>query len=191
MSLPSLGAELTLTRLSLNQLFHFFLRRATGSCASCLRSLLLPRDPLQLLAFFFIFNLLCVHDSVFNPANLSTSFFNPCPGKLMVSFASSPSPSRLSTVPRPYRGCSTTDPGPKVFLPPVLGRICASGGGGLPNLGCCEAVCKAGCDACCGDLVGGLWATEPESCIGINGICSNLPPPGFACAGGTACGGLA
>src|SRR4051812_36036106 len=34
----------------------------------------------------------------------------------MVNFASSPSPSRRNTVPRPYFGCCTTEPYPSVFF---------------------------------------------------------------------------
>ena len=56
------------------------------------------------LAFRAIFNMLRVHRLAFSPANFSTSFFSPTPGKLTVIFALSPSPSRRTTVPRPYLG---------------------------------------------------------------------------------------
>src|SRR5947209_17097948 len=61
-------------------------------------------------------------------ANFSTSFFNPKRGNCTVIFASSPSPSRLYTVPSPYLGCTTRCPGLNPFLPVgsrigTLGRL--------------------------------------------------------------------
>jgi hypothetical protein len=64
----------------------------------------LARRPLQLLTFRPIRYRFCIHQSVFNPAYFSISFLSPCPGKLTVSFASSPSPSRLTITPFPYLG---------------------------------------------------------------------------------------
>src|SRR3954452_14319067 len=48
-----------------------------------------------------------------NPAYFSISFFCPKPGKLTVSFAASPVPSRRSTSPRPYFGWRTCEAGAK------------------------------------------------------------------------------
>src|SRR5206468_7184227 len=61
-------------------------------------------------------------------ANFSTSFFSPACGNCTVIFASSPSPSRLYTVPSPYFGCTTRCPGLNPFLPVgsgmgTLGRL--------------------------------------------------------------------
>src|SRR5215831_5974810 len=64
----------------------------------------LARRAFQLLAFGFVGDLLCVHQSLFNPAYFSISFFNPKRGKFTVILASSPSPSRRTTVPVPYFG---------------------------------------------------------------------------------------
>src|SRR6185312_16349228 len=77
--------------------------RHTGR-ALCLRRRFLSRHALQLLTFLSILNVFCVHSSTLIPAYFSTIFFNPNPGKLIVSFASSPSPSRRRMVPRPYFG---------------------------------------------------------------------------------------
>lgn len=93
--------------LALRHLFYFVLVRPAchSGCPLCLRSGLLPRGALQALAFYFVFHVLCVHSSILIPAYFAIIFFNPYPGKLIVSFASSPSPSRRNTVPRPYFGC--------------------------------------------------------------------------------------
>lgn len=64
----------------------------------------LTRCALQFLSFRRISNMFCIHQSYFNPAYFSISFLSPYPGKLTVSLASSPSPSRLTIVPRPYLG---------------------------------------------------------------------------------------
>src|SRR5215831_16247014 len=72
---------------------------------------LLTRRALYLLTFRFIGDLRCVHQFLFNPAYFSTSFFRPKRGKFTVILASSPSPSRRTTVPVPYLGWSTTVPG--------------------------------------------------------------------------------
>src|SRR6185312_2182912 len=70
----------------------------------------------HLLAFCFIGDVFCVHSSTLIPAYFSMIFFNPYPGKLIVSFASSPSPSRRITTPRPYFGCWTVLPAPNLPL---------------------------------------------------------------------------
>ena len=55
------------------------------------------RSVLSVTVFVFI-------QFLFNPAYFSTSFLSPKRGKLTVILASSPSPSRLTTVPVPYFG---------------------------------------------------------------------------------------
>src|SRR5271169_2240323 len=77
---------------------------------------LFPCRPLQLFPFRSVSYLFCVHQPFFNPAYFSTSFFNPYRGKLTVILASSPSPSRRTTVPIPYLGCSTVIPVRAGFL---------------------------------------------------------------------------
>src|SRR5215471_844602 len=91
-----------------NLLLHGAAGDATGALG--LGSGLLARGALQLLAFCFVGDVLGVHQSLFNPAYFSTSFFNPKRGKFTVILASSPSPSRRTTVPVPYLGCSTVMP---------------------------------------------------------------------------------
>src|SRR5207248_8388645 len=88
----------------------------------------LARRALQLLSFGPVRCVFCIHQSVFNPAYFSISFLSPCPGKLTVSFASSPSPSRLTITPLPYLGWLTVDP---VFL-----GACGLGGEGGAGFGC-------------------------------------------------------
>src|SRR6516225_5379331 len=69
-----------------------------------LRRRLLARRALDLLAFRFVGDLGCIHQFRFNPAYFSTSFLRPKRGKFTVILASSPSPSRRTTVPLPYLG---------------------------------------------------------------------------------------
>src|SRR5215210_6157617 len=54
-----------------------------------------------------------------SPAYFSISFFCPKPGKLTVSLAASPVPSRRRTRPRPYFGWRTCVPGVKSPLDAV------------------------------------------------------------------------
>src|ERR1017187_1234448 len=75
-----------------------------------LRRCLLARRALQLLAFCLVGNCLRIHQLLFSPAYFSISFLRPKRGKLTVILASSPSPSRRTTVPAPYLGCSTIMP---------------------------------------------------------------------------------
>jgi len=107
------GLDLTLVSvepltfaLALDQLFHLALVRSPRDtrCALGFRSSFLTGYAFEAFAFGFIFNVLCVHSSILIPAYFSIIFLSPYPGKLIVSFASSPSPSRRSTVPRPYLG---------------------------------------------------------------------------------------
>src|ERR1017187_6750229 len=85
-----------------------------SACHTCgpfgLRRCLLARRALQLLAFCLVGNCLRIHQLLFSPANFSISFLRPKRGKLTVILASSPSPSRRTTVPVPYLGCSTIMP---------------------------------------------------------------------------------
>src|SRR5713101_6425510 len=101
-------AGLTLT-LALSGASDLLLHRAARHTRRSLRfgRNLLARRPLQLLSFRPIRYRFCIHQSVFNPAYFSINFLSPCPGKLTVSFASSPSPSRLTITPLPYFGCTT------------------------------------------------------------------------------------
>src|SRR5262249_820423 len=71
---------------------------------------LLPCGPLLLFSLCSIRDLRCVHQFLFKPAYFSISFFKPKRGKLTVILASSPSPSRRTTVPMPYLGCCTVIP---------------------------------------------------------------------------------
>src|SRR5579883_86357 len=108
-------------RLTLDQLLHLALIGTAGLAVRpglqrLFRIRLLARSPLGCFAFVFVLDMLRVHSSILIPAYFSTSFFKPCPGKLTVSLASSPSPSRLNTVPRPYFGCCTTEPAPNALL---------------------------------------------------------------------------
>src|SRR5271165_2472552 len=103
----ALPLPLTLCRAA-NLLLHRS-ARYSGSALG-LRSHLLARRPLQFLSFRPILNVFRVHQSLFNPAYFSINFLSPYPGKLTVSLASSPSPSRLTIVPLPYFGCSTVVP---------------------------------------------------------------------------------
>src|SRR5205085_8056213 len=80
-----------------------------GSAFGFGRCLLTGRT-LQFLAFSLVGDRLRVHQFLFKPAYFSTSFFKPKRGKLTVILASSPSPSRRTTVPVPYLGCSTVIP---------------------------------------------------------------------------------
>src|SRR5207302_8868874 len=123
--------------LALDHLLNFSLARSACHAGGAfgLRRRFLAGLALQLFAFGSICNVFGVHSS-FIPAYFSTSLFSPWPGKLTVSLASSPSPSRRSTVPRPYRGCTTVEPEPKGFL-----RTAGLGGGG------CGGVAASG--ACC------------------------------------------
>src|SRR6266516_3071634 len=91
---------------------NLLLHRAAGDAGRALGlgSGLFASGTLQLLAFYFVGDFLRVHQSLFNPAYFSTSFFNPKRGKFTVILASSPSPSRRTTVPAPYLGCSTVIP---------------------------------------------------------------------------------
>src|SRR6185369_15569637 len=79
---------------------------------------LLAGGTLQLLAFVFVGNFFGIHSTLI-PAYFAINFFKPYPGKLTVTFVSSPEPSRRSTVPRPHLVCSTVEPGPN-FLGPVF-----------------------------------------------------------------------
>src|ERR1035438_10622771 len=67
---------------------------------------LLARRALQLLAFCLVGNCLRIHQLLFSAAYFSTSFLRPWRGKLTVILASSPSPSRRTTLPAPGLGCS-------------------------------------------------------------------------------------
>jgi hypothetical protein len=100
--------------------------------------------------FAFLLSLIACHHQAFSsPAYFSMSFFWPKPGKLTVSLAESPAPSRRRTRPRPYLGWRTCEPGanaPAAFdeddaegdeagplLPPAdAARRLGSGAGGLP-----------------------------------------------------------
>src|ERR1017187_1169714 len=98
--------------LALSLVADLFLGRPAGHTSSPfgLRRSLLARRALQLLAFCLIGNCLRIHQLLFSPANFSISFLRPKRGKLTVILASSPSPSRRTTVPVPYLGCSTIMP---------------------------------------------------------------------------------
>src|SRR5271168_4514471 len=102
--------------LALNYLLYLALLRATGHVGGPWtdRRGGLARSALGLLAFYSVFYVLGVH-SILIPAYFATSFFNPYPGKLTVTLASSPEPSNRTMVPRPYLTCSMVDPNP-VFL---------------------------------------------------------------------------
>src|SRR5579884_802985 len=89
--------------LALGHLLYFALLRSASyvSRARRKRRSLFPRGALGFLAFCSIFNMLCVH-SILIPAYFATNFFSPYPGKLTVTLASSPEPSNMTMVPRPY-----------------------------------------------------------------------------------------
>ena len=98
--------------LALDELLHFMFVRSARDTGGALgfRRGFLTGCAFEALAFGFIFNVLGVHSSILIPAYFSTIFLSPYPGKLIVSFASSPSPSRRKMVPRPYFGCFTVAP---------------------------------------------------------------------------------
>src|SRR5664280_3347125 len=102
-------------RLTARQLLHLALGRTAGIGTGRFRGGFLACGALHLLAFNFVGNALgichefCVPliDGAYafsNWAYFSTSFFKPNLGNCTVIFASSPSPSRLYTVPSPYLG---------------------------------------------------------------------------------------
>src|ERR1039457_2071579 len=133
--------------LALSLVADLFLGRPAGHTSSPfgLRRSLLARRALQLLAFCLIGNCLRIHQLLFSPANFSISFLRPKRGKLTVILASSPSPSRRTTVPVPYLGCSTTIPvrAPLRAAGGEMGAVL--GGGGLPKgRGNCGGVRKSG-----------------------------------------------
>ena len=99
--------------LALGLVTDLFLHGAAGYAGGALgfgRGLF-ARGAFQLLAFGLVGNGLGVHRFRLSPAYFSTSFLRPTPGKFTVILASSPSPSRRTTVPVPYLGWSTTDSG--------------------------------------------------------------------------------
>src|ERR1019366_6689676 len=109
-------------RLTPCQLFHLALCRTAGIGAGRFRGGFLACGALHLLAFNFVGNALGICHEFCVPlidggyafsswAYFSTSFFKPNLGNCTVIFASSPSPSRLYTVPSPYLGCRTRCPG--------------------------------------------------------------------------------
>ena len=109
-------AELALA-LALDHLLDFALhanrelrRRRAASAPG-----LFARGALGLLAFCSVFNVLGIH-SILIPAYFAINFFNPYPGKLTVTLASSPEPSSRTMVPRPYLACSMVEPSPVFFL---------------------------------------------------------------------------
>src|SRR5262249_40712005 len=103
------GLTLTLTLRLVTDLL-FCGSASHGSGALGLGSGLFAGGALQLLTFDFVGYILRIHQFRFSPAYFSTSFFNPIPGKFTVILASSPSPSRRTTVPVPYLGCCTVVP---------------------------------------------------------------------------------
>src|SRR5712691_10563125 len=122
--MPKTGSPLA---LALHHLLHLALARAPGHVggAAGLGRRLPAGSALQLLAFLFIGDGFRVH-SILIPAYFATNFFNPYPGKLTVTLASPPEPSRRRTVPRPYLACSTVEPGPT-----FLGGLLSNGAAGL------------------------------------------------------------
>src|SRR6185295_11306810 len=125
--------RLTLT-LALDHLLYFALLRTASNVGGPfgLGRHLLAGSPLKLLAFVFVGNFFGIHSTLI-PAYFAINFFKPYPGKLTVTFVSSPEPSRRSTVPRPHLVCSTVEPGPN-FLGPIFlncGTGAAAGSGGL------------------------------------------------------------
>src|SRR5579862_7653045 len=137
---PTLRA-LTLT-LALDHLLDFALLRTASNVGGPFGfgRHLLARCALQLLAFVFVGNFFGIHSTLI-PAYFAINFFKPYPGKLTVTFVSSPEPSRRSTVPRPHLVCSTVEPGPNfrgpVFLNCGTGAapgcaLAAAAGGAIP-----------------------------------------------------------
>src|SRR5471030_631629 len=150
---------LTLT-LALRLVTDLLLERTAGHAGGAFRlgRRFLAGRALDLLAFNLVGDGLRVHQFLFNPAYFSTSFFSPKRGKLTVILASSPSPSRRTTVPVPYLGCSTVMPvrAPRRTAGGAAGTG-AAGSGGLPaGRGNCGGVRKSG-------FGGG-------ACPGLNGI---------------------
>src|SRR5262245_23364620 len=130
------GLTLTLTLRLVTDLL-FCGSASHGSGALGLGSGLFAGGALQLLAFDFVGYILRIHQFRFSPAYFSTSFFNPIPGKFTVILASSPSPSRRTTVPVPYFGCCTVWPV----------RVLRTGGG-LPAKGFFKGVLTFGLGSC-------------------------------------------
>src|SRR5262249_35101591 len=112
LALPLIRHPALALALALGCPSDFLLQRAprhSGSALGLGRGLF-ARRPLQFLSFRSVRYLFCIHQSLFSPAYFSMIFFSPYPGKCTVSLASSPSPSRRTTTPRPYFGWSTDDP---------------------------------------------------------------------------------
>src|ERR1017187_629253 len=159
--------------LALSLVADLFLGRPAGHTSSPfgLRRSLLARRALQLLAFCLIGNCLRIHQLLFSPANFSIIFLRPKRGKLTVILASSPSPSRRTTVPVPYLGCSTIMPA-RILRgaggAPAAGLAAAppgapTGPGGCGNLG------AIGAGGRCGAAIGLLAALKgnprsPKNC---------------------------
>src|ERR1017187_1662227 len=150
--------------LALSLVADLFLGRPAGHTSGPvgLGRCLLARRALPLIAFCLVRNCLRVHQLLFAPAYFSTSFLRPWRGKLTVILASSPSPSRRTTVPVPYLGCSTTMP---VRAPLRAAGGCAAGAGrgngGLPaGRGNCGGVRKSGFGG--GGVFAG-WNASPRS----------------------------
>src|SRR2546422_7970964 len=105
----------------------------------------MARRAFQFLAFSSVGDFFGIHQVFFNPAYFSTSFFSPYRGKLTVILASSPSPSRRTTVPVPYLGCSTTIPVRAPLRAAGWAVGACRGRGGLPTgRGYCGGVRKSG-----------------------------------------------
>src|SRR5579872_4357191 len=135
--------------LALDHLLYFALLRTAGNVGGPfgLGRHLLAGCALQLLAFVFVGNFFGIHSTLI-PAYFAINFFKPYPGKLTVTFVSSPEPSRRSTVPRPHLVCSTVEPGPNFRGPVFLncgtgaagwavreaaaGAVAAAAGGAIP-----------------------------------------------------------
>src|SRR6185369_16215669 len=119
--------------LAFDHLLHFaFLRTARYvGCALGLGSGFLAGCAFELLAFVFVGYFFCVHSTLI-PAYFAINFFSPYPGKLTVTFVSSPVPSRRRTVPRPHLVCSTVEPGPNFLATGFLN--CGTGAAGWAAL---------------------------------------------------------
>src|SRR5580692_4660593 len=133
------GPHLAFT-LALHHLLHFLFHRTARHArrALGLGSRFLPCRSLQLLSFNFISNRCRIHNvfqPLFSPAYFSTSFFNPYRGKLTVILASSPSPSRRTTVPVPYFGCSTVMPVRAALRGGAAAGVLAAAAGGAARSG--------------------------------------------------------
>src|SRR5260370_36937035 len=115
------------------------LGRSTGHAGGAFgfRGCFLAGGALQFLAFDLVGNVRCIHQLLFSPAYFSTSFFKPKRGKFTVILASSPSPSRRTTVPVPYLGCSTVIPARAPL------RTC--GAGGATGLSGAEPIGRGNC----------------------------------------------